>query len=215
MLKHLVGGLSVCLLSSITAMAEAPPLVRITTSMGVIEIALNADKAPKSVANFLRYTKEGHYNGTIFHRVMPNFMIQGGGLDAQMDKRPVHDPIPNEADNGLRNVTGSVAMARTSDPHSATDQFFINTHDNGFLDHRNTSSRGWGYAVFGKVIDGMDVVRRIEAVPIGNRAGRQNVPRKPVVIEKVEVLQMDFAVPRAESRIQSGAHGKAGKEDHE
>ncbi|MDX8413975.1 MAG: peptidylprolyl isomerase [Mariprofundales bacterium] len=196
MLKSLVFGLSLCLIAS-TALAGAPQIVRVTTSMGAFEIALDRDKAPKTVANFLRYTKEGHYNNTIFHRVIPNFMIQGGGLDYSMQKKGGHQPIPNEADNGLHNVIGSVAMARTSDPNSATDQFFINTHNNSFLDFRNRSSRGWGYAVFGKVISGMDVVRRIEAVATHTLAGRQNVPRTPIIIKMVKLVAVDLAVPRA------------------
>jgi len=203
----LATSLSLCLLASTTtAVAAAPLMVRITTNMGVIEIALNRDKAPKTVANFLRYANEGHYNGTIFHRVIANFMIQGGGLDRNMRKRATHQPIANEADNGLHNVTGSVAMARTSDPDSATDQFFINTHNNGFLDFRSKSSNGWGYAVFGKVVSGMAVVRRMEAVATQNLAGRQSVPRTAIVIKTVEQIVMDFAIPRATDSGNNSSH---------
>ncbi|MFQ5518567.1 MAG: peptidylprolyl isomerase [Mariprofundus sp.] len=160
-----------------------------TTSMGVIEMELDSDKAPKSVANFLSYARKGTYNGTIFHRVISNFMIQGGGFDKNMQRKPTVAPITNEADNGLRNVIGSVAMARTSAPHSASNQFFINTADNGFLNHSSKTSRGWGYAVFGRVTSGMDVVRKIEAVATGNQAGMQNVPLQAVTIEKVEIIE--------------------------
>ena len=182
-----------------TLPAVAAPLVKITTSMGVITLALDADKAPKTVANFVRYAREGHYNGTIFHRVIPNFMIQGGGLDATLRRKATHAPIRNEADNGLYNGVGTIAMARTSDPDSATDQFFINTHDNGFLDFRNRSPRGWGYAVFGRVVDGMDVVRRIESVPTHSVSGRRDVPRQPVTINSVEMIQPEAEVPRREA----------------
>ncbi|MDQ6998524.1 MAG: peptidylprolyl isomerase, partial [Mariprofundus sp.] len=136
--------------------------VSMTTSLGVVELELNRDKAPISVANFLQYAKKGSYNGTIFHRVIPGFMIQGGGFNKVMQKRTSLAPIHNEADNGLSNTTGSIAMARTSDPHSASNQFFINTNDNHFLNHSGKTARGWGYAVFGKVTNGMDVVRKIE-----------------------------------------------------
>ena len=187
--------LTLFITAALPAMA-AQPLVKLTTSMGVITLALDADKAPNTVANFLRYANEGHYNGTIFHRVIPDFMIQGGGLDADMHKKATRAPIINEADNGLHNGVGTIAMARTSAPNSATDQFFINTHDNSFLDFRNRSQRGWGYAVFGKVVDGMDVVRRIESVPTHSIAGRQNVPRQPVIIKTVELIRLEAEVPR-------------------
>ncbi|MDX8409546.1 MAG: peptidylprolyl isomerase [Mariprofundales bacterium] len=170
-------------------MAEELPLVRITTSMGVIDVVLDRVKAPNSVANFLRYAREGFYNGTIFHRVIPNFMIQGGGLDVKMHKKGVHDPIVNEADNGLHNITGTLAMARTSAPNSATAQFFINTHDNSYLDFSSKTMRGWGYAVFGRVVRGMSVVRQIEAEPTVTLSGRANVPRNPVVIERIAVIR--------------------------
>lgn len=159
----------------------------LVTSMGEIELELFPQQAPKSVANFIHYAKQGKYDGTIFHRVIPNFMIQGGGYTPTMQKRPTDAPIVNEADNGLRNTAGTVAMARTSEPHSATNQFFINTADNAFLNHTAKSKQGWGYAVFGRVVGGMDVVRKIEHVETGNRGTMQNVPVKPVVIQRVVI----------------------------
>jgi cyclophilin family peptidyl-prolyl cis-trans isomerase len=165
------------------------PQVRMTTSMGVVEIELDAVKAPKTVANFLGYVDKGFYNGTIFHRVIPGFMIQGGGMSAGMKEKPTGTKIQNEADNGLKNLAGTLAMARTSDPHSASAQFFINTVDNAFLDHSGKNPRGWGYAVFGKVTKGMDVVKKIEAVQTGNAGMHQNVPVKDVVITKMEVVK--------------------------
>ncbi|MDQ6987564.1 MAG: peptidylprolyl isomerase [Mariprofundaceae bacterium] len=170
------------------AMAESSK-VKMTTSEGVIEITLDADKAPVTVANFLQYVRDGFYVGTIFHRVIPNFMIQGGGFSENMRKKPSRAAIVNEADNGFRNLTGTLAMARTGDPHSATAQFFINTHDNGFLDFRSKRGNAWGYAVFGSVSKGMDVVRKIEAVMTGNRGRMQNVPLQPVIIERVQIIE--------------------------
>jgi len=163
----------------------ANPNVRITTSMGVIEIELNAKLAPATVKNFLGYVESGFYNGTIFHRVIPGFMIQGGGMTAGMKEKPAGVKIQNEADNGLKNLAGTLAMARTSDPHSASAQFFVNTVDNAFLDHRDKSMQGWGYCVFGKVTKGMDVVKKIEAVQTGNAGMHQNVPNQDVVIRKI------------------------------
>ena len=160
--------------------------VRLDTSMGEIVMQLDAAKAPKSVANFLEYAKAGHFDGTIFHRVIPNFMIQGGGFDAEMNQKPVRAPIPLESKNGLTNLRGSVAMARTNVPDSATAQFFINLKDNAFLDSAN-SPDGTGYAVFGKVVSGMDVVDKIWAVPTGNKGPHQNVPVTPVMIRKASV----------------------------
>jgi len=177
------------LFQSIQIAAADQVQVTITTSMGVIELELDRDKAPETVANFLRYAKKDSYNGTIFHRVIPNFMIQGGGFNKEMQKQATLRSITNEADNGLRNSVGSIAMARTSDPHSASNQFFINTNDNGFLNHSAKTSRGWGYAVFGKVTGGMDVVRKIEGVATTNRNGMQNVPAKPVLIERVDIIE--------------------------
>ena len=163
-------------------------VVRLDTSMGDIEITLDAKQAPATVANFLRYVKEGFYKGMIFHRVIPGFMIQGGGFTADMQQKPTHAPIANEADNGLPNVAGAVAMARTSDPDSATAQFFINTVDNDFLNFRSKTPSGWGYAVFGHVTKGMDVVHRIEHVDTGNVYGMRDVPLKPVVIKSAKVV---------------------------
>jgi len=165
------------------------PHLRMTTSLGVIEIELNAKHAPATVKNFLGYVNSGFYNGTVFHRVIPGFMIQGGGMTAGMKEKPTGAKIQNEADNGLRNLAGTLAMARTNDPHSASAQFFINTVDNAFLDHRGKNPQGWGYAVFGKVTKGMDVVKKIEAVQTGNAGMHQNVPVKDVVITKMEVIK--------------------------
>jgi peptidyl-prolyl cis-trans isomerase A (cyclophilin A) len=162
--------------------------VRLDTSMGPIVIELDAAKAPKSVANFVEYVKAGHYDGTIFHRVIPDFMIQGGGFTPDMQQKPTRAPIPLEARNGLSNVRGSVAMARTSDPNSATAQFFINIKDNAFLDAANARD-GAGYTVFGKVVSGMDVVDKIWAVPTGNKGPFQNVPVTPVLIRKASLEQ--------------------------
>jgi len=169
-----------------TAGAIAAPTIELNTSQGRIVVELDADKAPKSAANFLQYAKDGFYQGTIFHRVIPGFMIQGGGFDAAMKQKTPRAPIENESRNGLRNVRGSIAMARTRDPNSATAQFFINHADNGNLDY--PSFDGWGYAVFGKVVQGMDVVDRIAQVPTGNAGMHQNVPRTPIVIESVKII---------------------------
>ena len=157
-------------------------------NMGVITLELDAEKAPKSVANFLSYVAKGHYDNTIFHRVIPGFMVQGGGFTPGMDQKSSDAPINNEANNGLKNANYTVAMARTSDPHSATAQFFINVADNGFLDHTAPSSQGWGYAVFGKVVGGTDVVDKITAVSTGRRGYHDDVPKEDVVIEKVVAL---------------------------
>jgi cyclophilin family peptidyl-prolyl cis-trans isomerase len=166
--------------------AVTNPKVRMTTSAGIVDIELDAKRAPTSTENFLKYVDQGAYDGTIFHRVIPRFMIQGGGFTPDMKQKPTGKPIKNEADNGLKNTAGTIAMARTGDPHSATAQFFINTVDNPFLDHRDKSTQGWGYTVFGKVTSGMDVVKKIEAAPTGNRGMHQNVPREDVVIQKIE-----------------------------
>jgi peptidyl-prolyl cis-trans isomerase A (cyclophilin A) len=171
------------LLAALPAFAEK---VRLATSMGDIVVELDADKAPKTVANFLQYVKAGQYNGTIFHRVIENFMIQGGGMTPDMKEKPTRPPIPLESRNGLSNVRGTIAMARTMDPNSATAQFFINVKDNPFLDAANARD-GNGYAVFGKVVEGLDVVDKIKAVPTGNKPPHQNVPLEPVVIKKATV----------------------------
>lgn len=171
------------------AALAANPNVRMSTSMGEVEMELYADKAPISVKNFLGYVDSGFYNGTIFHRVIPNFMNQGGGFEPGMKQKPTGAPITNEADNGVKNTVGTLAMARTGDPHSATAQFFINTADNGFLNHTAKNGRGWGYAVFGKVTKGMDVVMKIAGVQTGNAMGFSDVPVKDVVIKRMEVVK--------------------------
>ncbi len=163
------------------------PVVRMVTSLGTIELELFPGKAPVTVKNFLHYVNSDFYDGTIFHRVIPGFMIQGGGFEPGMHQKPTGAPIVNEASNGLDNAPGTIAMARTSDPNSATAQFFINTADNRFLDHRDDSISGWGYAVFGKVISGMGVVKRIEEVPTGSFGPYQNVPLHDVVIRSMAV----------------------------
>jgi len=174
---------------------EASPKVRMSTTFGDIVLELNSARAPQSVENFLNYVNSGFYDGTIFHRVISNFMVQGGGFGKELDsrrqfvKKETQAPIKNEANNGLQNVRGTVAMARTSDPHSATGQFFINVVDNHFLDHRSQTMRGWGYAVFGKVVEGMDVVDKIRKVKTG-RGGQfsKDVPTETVEIIKVSVI---------------------------
>lgn len=170
-------------------MAASIIIIILHTNFGDITLELDSAKAPKTVANFVSYAKSGHYNGTIFHRVINNFMIQGGGFDKNMKQKPTNAQIPNEANNGLKNVNGSIAMARTSDPHSASAQFFINVKDNDFLDFRSESPQGWGYAVFGKVTAGMDVVNKIKVVKTGNSGGHGDVPFEPVIIETVEVVE--------------------------
>ena len=156
------------------------PYVELETTMGNIVIELNQEKAPNTVANFLEYVKSGHYDGTIFHRVIDGFMIQGGGMDANMTEKSTNAPIQNEADNGLKNEVGTIAMARTSDPHSATAQFFINVKDNSFLNFSGKNPQGWGYAVFGKVTEGMDIVNKIKGVPTGKYGFHADVPTTPV-----------------------------------
>jgi peptidyl-prolyl cis-trans isomerase B (cyclophilin B) len=181
--------LSLLLILTLSNAYAANPKVRMETSMGEVIFELNAEKAPVTVANFLRYVQDGKYDGTIFHRVIKGFMNQGGGFTAQYDKVDTYEPIKNEADNGLKNKRGTIAMARTSDPNSATNQFFINTVDNAFLDHSAKTQRGWGYCVFGEVVEGMDVMDRISQVKTG--AGgpfSQDAPKTPVVIEKVSVI---------------------------
>ena len=158
------------------------PTVKLATTMGDIVIELNAEKAPVTTRNFLNYVRDGFYDGTIFHRVIPNFMIQGGGFNDQMMQKMTQDPIKNEADNGLTNDRGTIAMARTQDPDSATAQFFINHNDNAFLNHTSPDVQGWGYCVFGKVTEGMDVVDAIAAVSTTNRSGHSDVPEDVIVI---------------------------------
>ncbi|AME00513.1 MULTISPECIES: peptidylprolyl isomerase [Pseudomonadota] len=165
------------------------PYVELETTMGNIVIELNQEKAPNTVANFLEYVKSGHYDGTIFHRVIDGFMIQGGGMDANMKEKSTNAPIQNEADNGLKNEVGTIAMARTSDPHSATAQFFINVKDNSFLNFSGKNPQGWGYAVFGKVTEGMDIVNKIKGVPTGKYGFHADVPTTPVVITHAKVIE--------------------------
>ena len=169
--------------------AKANPQVRITTNLGVIEAELYADKAPLTVKNVLSYVERGYYNGTIFHRVMSGFMIQGGGFVPGLKQKSTGVPVKNEADNGLKNLAGTLAMARTPDPHSASAQFFINTVDNAMLDHRDKTDRGWGYAVFGKVTKGMEVVKKIESVHTHTVGPFENVPKTDVMIIKLESIK--------------------------
>lgn len=164
-------------------------MIKLQTNHGDIIIKLFADEAPETVKNFIQYVQDGHYDNTIFHRVISNFMIQGGGFEPGMQQKPVRAPIKNEANNGLSNKVGTLAMARTMDPHSASSQFFINVSDNAFLDHTSETSQGWGYAVFGEVVEGMDVVNAIKEVETTSRAGHQDVPREDVIIEKAEVIE--------------------------
>jgi peptidyl-prolyl cis-trans isomerase A (cyclophilin A) len=180
----LLGG---TLLSAGSVYAEAPPRVELVTTMGTIEVQLDPPRAPKTVANFLQYVKDDFYAGTIFHRVIPGFMIQGGGFTASMQQKPTRPPIPLESKNGLKNLRGTIAMARTSDPNSATSQFFINLVDNASLDYPQPD--GHGYAVFGRVVKGMDVVDRIAKVATENAGPMQNVPVTPVVIKQAILLK--------------------------
>jgi peptidyl-prolyl cis-trans isomerase B (cyclophilin B) len=175
----------IVLVFAFAAIAGDNPKIEMNTTKGKIVLELYADKAPKTVENFLAYLDAGFYDGTIFHRVIPGFMIQGGGFTADMKKKDARPPIDNEADNGLRNERGTIAMARTTNPHSATAQFFINTVNNDFLNYRNKSSQGWGYAVFGRVAEGMAVVEAISGVKTGTRGPFRNVPTDPIVITRV------------------------------
>lgn len=163
-------------------------MVELQTNFGVIRLELDADKAPKTVENFLNYVQKGHYDNTVFHRVISGFMIQGGGFEPGLKQKDTDAPVKNEADNGLKNERGTIAMARTNDPHSATAQFFINVVDNDFLNYSSPTPSGWGYCVFGKVIEGMDVVDRIKAVKTGNRGFHQDVPADDVIIEKAVIV---------------------------
>ena len=163
-------------------------MVVLHTNFGDIKLELDADKAPKTVANFLEYVKSGHFDGTIFHRVIDGFMVQGGGFEPGMVQKSNNDPIENEADNGLKNEAGTIAMARTMDPHSASSQFFINVSDNHFLNHTGKTPDGWGYAVFGKVSEGLDVVNKIKGQKTTFRAGHQDVPVEDIIIESTEIV---------------------------
>ena len=163
-------------------------MIKISTTFGEMTLELDADKAPKTVANFLEYVREGFYDGTIFHRVINNFMVQGGGFDTNMQQKTTKAPIENEADNGLKNEFGTIAMARTMDPHSATAQFFINVSNNEFLNHSGKNMQGWGYAVFGKVVEGAEVLEKIKAVATTSKNGHQDVPVDEVIIESIVEL---------------------------
>lgn len=173
---------------AVASAQRSKALVRLETNMGDIVLELDADKAPATVANFLEYVRDGFYDGLIFHRVIEKFMIQGGGMGPDMREKDTRDPIQNEADNGLSNTVYTVAMARTMAPHSATAQFFINVKDNLFLDHKSKDMNGWGYAVFGRVVEGTDVVDAIKSVPTTTRGFDQDVPVEPVVIERAMVV---------------------------
>lgn len=190
-LKNLLLSIAAVTLLSITQLANAAnPKVKLETSKGDIVIELYPDKAPISVANFLQYVNDGAYDGTIFHRVIKDFMNQGGGFTADYVKVETREPITNEADNGLKNLKNTVAMARTNAPHSATNQFFINTADNAFLDHTNKSMRGWGYAVFGKVVEGENIVGAISRVPTGPGGPfSKDAPRTPIIIKKATQMK--------------------------
>ena len=170
-------------------MSNTHSKVKLTTSLGDFVIQLEDEKAPVSAANFIAYVKQGFYSGTIFHRVIPGFMAQGGGFDTAFAQKATNAPIKNEADNGLKNKRGTLAMARTNDPNSATAQFFINYKDNSFLDHTSPTPSGWGYAVFGEVIEGMDVVDSMAKQATGNRGPHQDVPKTDIIIEKAEVIE--------------------------
>lgn len=169
-----------------TTAAGGDPVVRMATSLGNIDIELDPASAPATVKNFMKYVEDGFYDGLIFHRVIPGFMVQGGGMEPGMRQRDTRDPIENEADNGLKNDIGTIAMARTSDPHSASAQFFINVKDNSFLNHSAPTAQGWGYCVFGRVVDGTDVVDRIKSVQTGRKGFHDDVPLEDVIIERAE-----------------------------
>ncbi|MDD2408268.1 MAG: peptidylprolyl isomerase [Tepidiphilus sp.] len=188
--RALLTALLACTFSTLSFAQGAQAVqVKLATNRGDIVLELDAAKAPKTVENFLAYVESGHYDGTIFHRVIDGFMIQGGGLTADMKQKPTRAPIPNEADNGLKNLRGTVAMARTQDPNSATAQFFINVADNDFLDYHAPTVQGWGYCVFGKVVQGMEVVDAIKSVKTGTVGPYRDVPLEPVVIEHAEVIR--------------------------
>jgi len=198
-ISSILTALAVLLLALSTTLpahsAEVAPRVRMVTSVGEMVLELNAEKAPETVDNFLQYVEEGFYEGTIFHRVIDGFMVQGGGYTADLSRKPTRAPIRNEADNGLRNTAGTIAMARTSDPHSATAQFFINVADNTALDFRARNQRGWGYCVFGKVVEGRETLKRIKEAETRNANNiLRDVPIEPIVIE--EVIRLDTNQPK-------------------
>lgn len=195
------------LLVAASASAADNPRVELKTSMGTIVLELDAQAAPKTVANFVQYVNDGFYSGTIFHRVIDGFMIQGGGFTADMEQKQTREPIENEAANGLKNMKGTVAMARTGEPHSASAQFFINVADNDFLNHTAPTPDGWGYAVFGKVVEGMEVVDAIRQTPTEQRGPFEGVPTTPVVIESATVLQA--AAPAADAAAAPAAESTA------
>lgn len=189
LLKHSLLSVFIIMIVSTSNVQAEMTTVKMETSQGIITLELNGEKAPNTVANFLTYVREGFFDGTIFHRVISNFMIQGGGFTADMSQKSPHDPIQNEANNGLKNENGSIAMARTNDPHSATAQFFINVKDNDSLNFSSETSRGWGYAVFGKVTEGMDVVSAIKDSPTTTIGRYQDVPAETITIEKVTIVE--------------------------
>ena len=174
----------IILATSGTAMAAGKPIVTFKTNMGDFTVQLEPEKTPKTVNNFLKYVRDGHYDGTIFHRVIAKFMVQGGGFLPNLQKKDTRGPITNEADNGLKNERGTIAMARTADPHSATAQFFVNVIYNRFLDHTAKTQQGWGYTAFGRVIDGMNIVGRMARVKTGKKGPYSDVPNDPIIIEK-------------------------------
>ena len=190
-MRNFLFSIVVALAFSGAVRAETLPQVRLQTTLGDIVVALEADNAPLTVANFLDYVKSGFYDGTIFHRVIGNFMIQGGGFTKDLARKNTGRPIRNEADNGLENIRGTIAMARTGDPHSATSQFFINVVDNAGLNHKSPTREGWGYAVFGRVVEGMDVVDEIRRVPTTTKNYLRDVPMTPVVIERAVVEPLE------------------------
>jgi len=177
----------VCCITGTLSWASSTQTVTLVTSLGEIEIALHTDDSPKTVDNFLRYVRTGSYDGTIFHRVIPDFMIQGGGYTTGLKKVATHPPIQNESNNGLANIRGTISMARTANPHTATSQFFINTANNNHLDYKNFGEAIWGYAVFGSVVSGMDVIDVIESVQTTQIYEHNDIPKTPVVIEKIEL----------------------------
>lgn len=190
-MKHFYKLVPILLLQFALAAAghtQEKTMVRMTTNQGVIELEMLTEEAPNSAANFINYVNQGFFDGVIFHRVIPGFVIQGGGFEPGMKHKSPGDPIQNEADNGLKNLRGTLSMARTNDPHSATSQFFINLKDNDFLDHRGKNANGWGYAVFAKVVSGMEVVDKIAQAPTGNTSGHSDVPVEDMIIEKAEVI---------------------------